>query len=606
MAGKTLDLDKIMEPEHLAAQISNTWTEWDNARTIKKREWEEVRNFLFATDTTSTIGNDLPWKNKTTTPKLTQIRDNLIANYMYTIFPKQKFLQWEGASKSDEDSQKKAMIESYVYFLTRHPKFKSEIRKVICDWVDKGNCFGSIEWIDERQESADGTKVGFVGPMLKRISPLDIVFNPTAASFEDSPKIIKTITSLGEFKKYIDGFSPNSEEAQIAKEAYDYITDKRDTVRSFAGNLVDKTNYFTPDGFGSYQDFIGAGLVEMLEFYGDIYDEDSRKLLQNRKIVIIDRTRVVYNKTDSSMFGRPQIYHSGWRPRPENLWAMGPLDNLVGMQYRIDHLENLKADCWDLTAFPVLKIKGYVENFQWGPFARINVGEDGDVEVLAPNATALNADVQINELMARMEELAGAPKEAMGFRTPGEKTMYEVQRLENAASRIFQSRAIQFEEEFLERSLNGMLELAQRYGDDMLVRKIDPQFGAVIFDTISPEDLTGVGAIRPIAARHFAQNAELIQNVTNFFQSPIGMDEGVRRHFKTFGLAKFVEEILDLKDWNLVEENVRIAEDADAQRQAQALQEDTFVEGQTDPGITSGGKGMDQAMAAMMGTKNAQ
>jgi hypothetical protein len=41
---------------------------------------------------------------------------------------------------------------------------------------------------------------------------------------------------------------------------------------------------------------------------------------------------------------------------------MGPLDNLVGMQYRIDHLENLKADVFDLIAFPPLKIKGYVED----------------------------------------------------------------------------------------------------------------------------------------------------------------------------------------------------------------------------------------------------
>ena len=35
-----------------------------------------------------------------------------------------------------------------------------------------------------------------------------------------------------------------------------------------------------------------------------------------------------------------------------------------------------------------------------------------------------------------MEEMAGAPKEAMGFRSPGEKTAYEVQRMENAASQV--------------------------------------------------------------------------------------------------------------------------------------------------------------------------
>lgn len=46
--------------------------------------------------------------------------------------------------------------------------------------------------------------------------------------------------------------------------------------------------------------------------------------------------------------GKTSIVHAGWRYRPDNLWAMGPLDNIVGMQYRIDHLENLKADAMDL------------------------------------------------------------------------------------------------------------------------------------------------------------------------------------------------------------------------------------------------------------------
>ena len=48
---------------------------------------------------------------------------------------------------------------------------------------------------------------------------------------------------------------------------------------------------------------------------------------------------------------------AGWRPRPDNLYAMGPLDNLVGMQYRIDHLENLKSDVFDQIAYPILKIR---------------------------------------------------------------------------------------------------------------------------------------------------------------------------------------------------------------------------------------------------------
>ena len=55
---------------------------------------------------------------------------------------------------------------------------------------------------------------------------------------------------------------------------------------------------------------------------------------------------------------------------------MGPLDNLVGMQYRIDHLENLKADVFDQIAYPIIKIRGDVEDFDFEPAARIYMGEE--------------------------------------------------------------------------------------------------------------------------------------------------------------------------------------------------------------------------------------
>jgi len=51
--------------------------------------------------------------------------------------------------------------------------------------------------------------------------------------------------------------------------------------------------------------------------------------------------------------------------------------------------------------------------------------------------------------MQIMEEMAGAPKEAMGIRTPGEKTRYEVQSLENRSGRIFNHKVLNFSINFL-------------------------------------------------------------------------------------------------------------------------------------------------------------
>ncbi len=181
--------------------------------------------------------------------------------------------------------------------------------------------------------------------------------------------------------------------------------------------------------------------------------------------------------------------------------------------------------------------------------------------------------------------MGGAPKEAMGFRTPGEKTAYEVQRLENAASRIFQSKIAQFEEQILEPLLNAMLELARRRMDATTVRVINDEFKIVDFMDISPEDITGSGRIRPMAARHFVEVADRVQSLNNFYQSGVGMDEGVRMHFSGIELARLFEELLELQDYKLVTPYIRITENAEAQSMANQHQEDNMVSQQTASGI---------------------
>src|SRR5258705_1355205 len=109
-------------------------------------------------------------------------------------------------------------------------------------------------------------------------------------------------------------------------------------------------------------------------------------------------------------------------------------------------MENMKADMMDLSTYPVQKVKGFVEDYTWQPGEKIFVSDEGDVELLQPNIQVQQLVADIMLLQNQMEEMAGAPKEAMGFRSPGEKTKYEVQRLENAASRIFQNKINQFEE----------------------------------------------------------------------------------------------------------------------------------------------------------------
>jgi hypothetical protein len=584
---KVLYVEDLIKPDQLGCRISNYYLDWETARQPKLDQWREVQEYIYATDTTMTANGKLPWSNKTTTPKLCQIRDNLSANYLAAMFPKQKWMQWEGATQSDETVAKRQAIEQYMAWVVDRPEFYEEMSKLVLDFIDFGNCFATVEWTDRRMIASDGSsKVGFVGPTPRRISPLDIVFDPTAPSFVDAPKIIRSIVTLGEIKEILERQSVSEEDAEFAEQLYNYMKELRHNVGNYAGQVDVKDRIFNIAGFDSFQRYLGSNYVEVLTFYGDIYEEETDTFLRNQIIKVVDRHKIITKMVNPSSFGQAPVYHAGWRLRPDNLWAMGPLDNLVGMQYRIDHLENMKADVFDLIAYPPLVIKGQVEDFEWGPMERIYVGDnEGAVEMLNPPVQALAADNQIAILEAKMEEMSGSPKEAMGFRTPGEKTMYEVQRLEAAAGRIFQNKIAHFERQLVEQILNAMLELARRNMSMTTIRTFDEEFDIAVFENLTAEDITGVGRLKPIAARHFAEKATMVQNLNNFFNSAAGQDPAVSVHFSGEKLARLWENLLDVESFQIVEPYVRLTEQADAQRMMNVGQEQVAMEATTPSGL---------------------
>ena len=249
------------------------------------------------------------------------------------------------------------------------------------------------------------------------------------------------------------------------------------------------------------------------------------------------------------------------------------------MQYRLDHLENLKADVFDQIAHPVIVQYGMVEDWEWGPGERIYADVDARVDVLRPDATALNAEFQMDQLMTNMEELAGAPRQAMGIRTPGEKTAFEVQALENAAGRIFQQKIQKFEEEFVEPLLNQMLEVARRNMAAVeQVKVLNDDFAIQEFLRITPEDLNKRGKLYPVGARHFAQQAQVVQNLLGFINSAAYADPAVNAHISGKKIAELMEEHLGLSRFELVLENIRVAENQSTQSMAAASQEQVVGE----------------------------
>lgn len=586
MAGKTLDILDILKPDRLGVFIANQFVEWEDSRRNWLNEKKEIQAYVYATDTSKTSNAQLPWSNKTTIPKLCQIRDNLAANYMATLFPKRKWLTWEGSTEEDESVAKKKSIESYMAWSVDRNEFYDEVTKLVLDYIDYGNCIATVDWVDRRIELEDKTQVGYVGPMIRRVSPIDTVINPTAPSFAEAPKIIRSLVSMGEVKEILDRLSTDEGERADAEELFRYMQETRRQFFEHSGSIDHKDTIYTIAGFDNYTSYMKSNYVEILTFYGDIYDEDSGEFLRNQVIKIVDRHKVISKRANPSFFGQAPIYHAGWRVRPDNLWAMGPLDNLVGMQYRIDHLENMKADVFDLVVYPPLKIKGYVDpDFRWAPMEKIILGDDGDVELASPDVAALQADNQIQMYESKMEEMSGSPREAMGFRTPGEKTKFEVQQLQNAAGRIFQHKVGQFERQILENALNAMLELARRNLNEVTIRIFDNEAKIADFVSLTPEDITGNGRLKPVAARHFAEKAQQVQDLAGFRSSAAGQDQALLVHFSTTAEARLWEDLLEIGDYKIVQPYIRLSEQREAQQLMNVHEEQGMMENTTASGL---------------------
>lgn len=569
---RALSFEQVADPERMASEIANRYVEWEMRRAPWIAQKRELREFIFATDTHGTSNATLPWKNSVHIPKLCQIRDNLHANYMAALFPNDAPIKWEGDDRDSETLNKRKVIEAYINNKLRMSQFRTEISKSVYDFIDYGNAFGITEFVSEwTEDPLTGERItGYIGPRFRRLSPYDIVFDPTAASFDEAPKIIRSVKTIADLKADIE----DRPEMNYIRDAWDKLTETRKKFQGTTVNDYEKSSGFEMDGFSSWLDYFQSDYVEIIEFHGNFYDAETDELLRNHIITVVDRCHILRKTPNPSWLGRSNIFHVGWRLRPDNLWAMGPLDNLVGMQYRINHLENAKADGFDLIIQPVIKIKGAVEDFDYGPNERIYTGDDGDVEFMRPDTTMLNADTQIAIYEAKMEEMAGAPKQAMGFRTPGEKTAYEVQILENGSNRIFLNKASYFEEMFEEPVINSMLELGRRnMGLSDLVRVIDDQYGIVDFMKITKEDITAKGRIRPIGARHFARNANILQNLTQWANSPLGQDPAINVHFSGKKLAGIVQEMLGLERYDIVQDNVRVAENAETAKLVQAAQQ---------------------------------
>ncbi len=252
ISDKVLEIQSIISGDEKGQWVGNRWQQFHDNMASKLSDWLELEEYLFATDTTTTTNSSLPWKNTTTLPKLTQIRDNLHSNYLSALFPNDNWLQWKGYTKKDASRKKAKTITAYMENKTRESRYRQECSRMLYDYIDKGNVFAGVAFEKRYNTRKDGTKVpGYIGPRGYRISPVDIVFNPTASTFEDTWKIVRTVKTLGELKK-LAMTQPGYEFWQKALDRREAISKR---IGGYTRNEYTKATMYQVDGFGNLFDY---------------------------------------------------------------------------------------------------------------------------------------------------------------------------------------------------------------------------------------------------------------------------------------------------------------------------------------------------------------
>ena len=568
-----------LTPDKLADEIISMWDNYKSARSSWEAEMLEIRNYKYATSTKTTENDDNGAANSTTIPKLSQIAMNLQANYTAHLFSNPKWAQFEAFDKTASDKEARKLVEAYVRTKVKRKDYEGVFNKLLIDWIDTGMCFAQQRYVNESYVDGMGhTKMLYQGCILERISPNDIVFDVTATTFQKSAKIIRKSYTLGDIRGEID----ENPDSPFTHAILEELRTTRNNIRNSGGTSsmrgIDwKQETLTKAGLGSLMTYMKGDIVEVLEFYGDFYSVETGEYLKNHKIIVIDKRKVIFKEPIVSRNGSQHIYSSGWEDKADTLMAMSPLARLVGMQYKLDKLENQRADAFDEIIHPITVEKGDVEfhGVRGEPGGRYVTDEKGDVRILRPDTTVLNADFQMQNSMAIMEEMAGSPRNNSGFRTPGEKTKFEVQFLEQGGNRIFRNKTNKFEKEMIETVLNDMVEIAMdNMGEtDLVSTEGTGEFKVEEFLAVSKEDLNISGKLRARGSRLFAEKAIALQNLIGVMNTPAF--QLINPHTSRIRLTEAIEELADLESFNIFLPNIGIQEDAATKRLMNQTQQST-------------------------------
>ena len=528
--------------------------------------WAEIDSYLHATDT-SMLEGGTNFDHKTHLPILSELHEDLIAIVYSTLFPHDDWLSWKGFEINAITKQIRQKVLSYIKQCHSMNGFNVEMRKVVDDLVRYGNCFGQGYYKNNSMESAGGMISGYAGPATKRISPYDIAFNPVAKEFSKTPKIIRELLTMGDFYEFVS--SASEEDCCISEEELSEIMKRRTGGNNDYSERYKEKQYI-PAGFGSIDEYYTSGYIELLWFYGDIFNDTDGTFSKKRCVVVVDRDTVVIDKEE--LF--PAIFKGSWTPRPDNLWSQGPLDKVVGINYMINHRENSKNDAIDKFTYPDRAYVGDVEEIydEVTGHTKYIMPEGGSVSDIRPDSTVLTFDNQIMMHRDLARTSARLPQQLAGFRTAGEKTATEVQSLNDGAFRGSINKAGQLEEDFIEPLVQAEIRIAKDNYSSIIKVLEEDEDGILLTTQITEEDLSANGKLIPHGSKRFSRQLQQLQGLTQLANTQIG--QMVAPHINTYNLAKTVEELYGFDKFGFVNKFASIDEQMEAEERSMLAQQE--------------------------------
>jgi len=566
MSGEVLTaLNGFSTPIEKADTITRYWTEWDGYKRPAVTKWREIEAYRYATDVTSLPNAANAFSHTTHMPVVSSIAQDLEAIILQVTLPHEDWFTFEPMDAEAARIEQRKIIVSYLKNRHALNGYMDAVSKLRSDLVTYGNCFSQVIYVDETKANAGG----YVGAKVRRISPYDIAFDPTGIEFENAPKIIREMISLGELKR-------RGSTGQLDEEEVNEILERRGSYSPSMGG-EDKNEQYVPIGFGTYQQYMTSGYVELLWFYGDVYDVNTQELHESRVIVVADKSEVLLDQEIQTADGKAHIFQSVWQELPDNLWGMSPLENIIGLNYQINHRENAKSEALDRLINPDKVYVGDVEEMFDEDTGQITylAPEGGGVNELAVNTQFFSFDLHIDRLTHSARAAARLPSDLTGFRSQGEKTLGEVTALTEGGMRGFIDKAADFERTTLEKHLAAEIELAHKYFGQSFKVPNKNEGGFIEMLSVSKEDLSINGVLIPRGAKRFARKNQILASLTQLSATPLA--QMAMTHISGKGAAKLMAELLEVQDMGIFEEYAAIIEQGEAQEISNQIEQSNAI-----------------------------